>query len=78
MHEIWISLALRHIIVEQISSLRQEVYIRREIVVPIKHRMSALMLALKEFKIKSEAIHVQMHRGHIETQHLKDNNETPT
>ena len=40
--------------------------------------MSALMLALKEAEIKTEALPVHMHHGHIETQHMKDNIETPT
>ena len=47
-------------------------------VVPGKHGMSALMLALKEAEIKAESILLYMHQGHIEIQNLKDNNETPT
>ena len=59
---------------EQLSSLRQEVAMRRSIVVPGKNGMSALMLALKGSKIKAEAITVQMHQGNTETQELKNNN----
>ena len=47
-------------------------------VVPGKHGMSDLMLALKEAEIKAEFIPVQMYQGHKETQKLKDNTETPT
>ena len=38
---------------------------RWERVVPGKHGMSALMLALKEAEIKAETISVHMHQGHI-------------
>ena len=48
MHEVWRDLVLRQIRVEQLSSLRQEVAIRREIAMPGKHGIAALMLALKE------------------------------
>ena len=43
-------------------------------VMPGKHGMSALMLALKEAEIKSEAIQLHLQQVHIETQHLKDKN----
>ena len=43
-----------------------------------KHGMEALMIALKEAEIKSEAIQLHLQQVHIETQHLKDKNETPT
>ena len=69
---------MRHIIVEQISRLQQEVAMRRAIVVPGKHDMSDLMIELKEAEIKAEAIPVHMNQGHTETQQLKDKNETPT
>ena len=78
MHEVWRALGLSQLRVEHLSSLIQEVAMRREIVVPVKHGMSALMLALKEAEIKVEAIPVHMHHGHIETQQLKDKNEKPT
>ena len=45
---------------------------------PGKHGMSDLILALDDVELKVEAIPVHMHQGHTETQHLKDNNETPT
>ena len=51
---------------------------RQAIVVTRKYVMSALMLALKDTEIKEEAIPLHRHQGHTETQHLKDNNETPT
>ena len=40
---------------------------RRAIVVPGKHGMAFLMLALKEAEIKTEDIPLQMHHEHIET-----------
>ena len=42
-------------------------------VVPRKHGMSALMLALKESAIKVEAIPVHIHQGQITTKYLKYN-----
>ena len=63
---------------EQLSSLWQEVDMIQARVVPVKHDISSLMIALKEAEIKAEAIPVQMHKGHTETQHLRDNNNTPT
>ena len=50
---------------------------RWAIVVPGKLGMSALMLALKEAKLKAEAIPVHIHQVHTETQQPKYNNETP-
>ena len=49
--------------VEQLSILRQEVDMRREIEVPRKHGMVALMIALNEAEIKAEAIPVNMRQG---------------
>ena len=46
--------------------------------VPGKHGITDLILALKEAEINSEAIPVHMHQEETETQYLKDNNETPT
>ena len=63
---------------EQVSSLRQEVAMRRAGLVPGKHGMAALILSLKESQIKSEAIPVNMHQGHTESQQQKDKKETPT
>ena len=45
--------------------------------VPVKHGMSDLMLAIKEAEIKAEAIPLHMHQRHTETQQMKYNNETP-
>ena len=53
MHELWRDLGLIHIRVEHIYNLRQEVSMRRARVVPVKHGMSALMLALTEAEIKA-------------------------
>ena len=64
MHEVSRVSVIRHQRVEQLSILRQEVDIRRTQVVPGKHGMTALMLALKEAEIKAEAIPVHMHQGH--------------
>ena len=47
MHKVWTALGLRHNIVGPLSSLWNEVYIIRAIVVPGKHGMSVLILALK-------------------------------
>ena len=69
---------MRQIIMEQLSRLQKEVAMSWAIVVPGKNNMSALMLALKEAKIKEEAVPVQMHHKHAETPHMKYNNETPT
>ena len=65
---------MRQIRVKQLSSMWQEVAMRRARVVPGKHGIAALMLALKEAETKAEYIPVNMHQGHIETQQLKDNN----
>ena len=58
--------------------MRHEIAMRRARVVPGKNGMVALMLTLQKSEIKAEAIPVHMHQWHIETQQLKDNNETPT
>ena len=47
MHKVWRALGLKQLIVEQLSSLRQEVAMIRVRVVPVKNFMAALMLALK-------------------------------
>ena len=51
---------------------------RRSRGVLVKHGIAAFILALKEAKIKSEAVPVHMNHGQLGTQHLKDNNETTT
>ena len=51
---------------DELSILRQEVDTRQARLVPLKHGISALMLALKEAEIKAEAITVHMHQGHTE------------
>ena len=48
---------------------------RRARVVPVKHGMSSLILALNEAEVKEEAIPVQIHQGNIETQQLENDNE---
>ena len=48
------------------------------ILVPGKHGMAALMLALKEAKLKAEDILVHTHKGKTATQHLKNKDVTPT
>ena len=60
------------------SILQHEVDIRREIVVPGKYDMSALILALTEVKIKAEDIPVRTHQGKTATKQLKDNGDIPT
>ena len=52
---------------EQLSSLRQELDMRPEIVVPGKNGMAALVLALKDAEIKAEALPVTMHQRYTET-----------
>ena len=64
--------------VEQLSRLWKEVDMRRARLVPGKHGMSTLMVALKEAEIKEEAIPVHIHQGHTETLQLKYNGETLT
>ena len=58
--------------------MRHEADMRWEIVVPVKHGMEALMLALNEAEINTETITVHIHQGRTETQQLKDTNDTPT
>ena len=48
MHKVWRALGLRHNIVGPLPSMWNEVYIIRAIVVPGKHGMPVLILALKE------------------------------
>ena len=74
MHKLYRALVLRQLRVEQLSSLWQEVSMRRAIVVPGKYGMAALMMALKEAEIKAEGIPVHMHQVHKKTQQLKDRN----
>ena len=47
-------------------------------VVPGKHGISALMIALKEAEINLEAIPVNMHHKQTATKQLKDNGEITT
>ena len=47
-------------------------------VVPGKHGMSALMIALKESKTKAEAIKVHIYQGNTAKQQLKDKDEKTT
>ena len=47
MHEVWRDLGIRQHIVEQLSSLWQEVDVRQESMVYGKYGMSALMISLK-------------------------------
>ena len=63
---------------EQLSSLRQDVGMIRAIVVPGKHVMSSLMLALKEAEVKALTIPVHINHFHKEKTTPKGNNETPT
>ena len=48
MQKVWRALGIRHHIVEQISSLRQDVAMIQATVVPGKHSMEDLMITLKE------------------------------
>ena len=47
-------------------------------VVPIKHGIKTLILALKEAEIKAEAIPVHMHHGQTATNQLKYKSEITT
>ena len=49
---------------------------RRGKLVPEKHGMAALILALKDAEINSEAIPLHMNQGHTESQQPKYKNET--
>ena len=68
---------MRHFRVDHISILQPELSMRRSRVVPGKYGMSSLMLALKKAEIKAEVIPLHMQQRNIETQWLKDKNETP-
>ena len=57
---------------EQLSSLRHESSMILAIVVPVKHGMAALMLVLKEEKIKAEAILVHINQRQNATKNPKD------
>ena len=74
MHKVYRALGIRHHRLEQISSLQHEVAMRRERLVPGKHDMSALVIALKEAEINSKAIPVHIYQCQTETQQLKDKN----
>ena len=78
MQEVWRSFGLRQHRMEQLSSLIQEIAIRRARVVHGKHGMEDLMLVLKEAQTKAEYILVHLHQGHTELQQTKDKKETPT
>ena len=78
MQKVWKDLGLMHNSVEYMPRLQQEVYLRRESVVPGKHGMRFLMLALKEAEIKAESIPVHMHQGQTTTKELKDKGEVST
>ena len=51
---------------------------RQARVVPEKHGMVALMIALKEAEIKAEDIPGHMHQGQTVTQYMEYMGETPT
>ena len=72
MHGVWRYLGLRQHSVDQLSSLLQYVAMRRERMVPRKHGMVVLMIALKEAEMKAEDISVHMHNEKTETKQLKD------
>ena len=48
------------------SSMRHEISMRRERLMPGKHGMYDPMLSLKDAEINSEAIPVHMHQGQTE------------
>ena len=52
MHKVWRALGLKQQRVEHLSSLQQGVAMRWARVVPIKHGMAALTMALKEVEVK--------------------------
>ena len=72
MHEVWRGIVIRNHRVECLSIIRKEVAMIRERVVPGKHDMVDLMLALKEAKINAEDIPVHMHKRQNATKKLKD------
>ena len=63
MHKIWRAIELRHNRLEQMSILRREVDMRKAREVFGKHGVSALMVAVNEVEIKTEAIPVHMYHG---------------
>ena len=58
--------------------MRHGVAMRWSKVVPGKHGMAALMLALKEVEINAETIPVHIYQGKTATQQLKYKYEMPT
>ena len=78
MHKVWRALGIIQQIVEQLSIMRHGVAMRRARVVPVKHGMAALVLALKEVEIKAEARPVHMQKRHTESQQPKYKKKTPT
>ena len=72
MHDVWRDLGLMQHRVENMSSMWQEIAMIRARLVPGKHGMVALMIALKEAEIKTEAISVHMHQRQTETKDLDD------
>ena len=61
MHKVWRYLGLRNHRLGKLQILRHEAAMIRAIVVPVKHGMEALMIALKEAEINAEATPVNMH-----------------
>ena len=72
MHELWRALGFKPLRVEQLQILWKYAGMRRSRVVTGKHGMQALMLALKEMRIKTETIQVHMHHKQTSKKHLKD------
>ena len=64
MHEVWRDLVLRQLRVKWLSTMCQEVDMRLARVMPVKHNMAELMLALNESETNTEAISLHMHQGH--------------
>ena len=62
-HEVCMDLGLMDNKVKQLPSLRQEIAMRWARIVPVKHGMADLMLALKEAEIKAQAILVHMNHS---------------
>ena len=72
MHEVRKDLVMRQNRVKHLSNLLQEVHMRHAKVVPGKHVMLALVLALKKVEIKAEDIPVHMHHKQTAKKKMKD------
>ena len=77
MYEVWMAIGMRKNILEQMSNLLHEVYMRQERVLTGKYGTEALIIALREAEIKAEPIQVQMYEGNTAKKSQKDKDKKP-